>query len=124
MAILYGEFYSNGALVLVILSVGQFINVCTGSAGMALSMTGNQKVLMYITTGCAVFMMVGGVLVAPYYGSTGVAVVTATAMTLANVLAVITVKKRRGIRSYANVKLITVKHMLLLLSLLRWRMAK
>jgi O-antigen/teichoic acid export membrane protein len=124
LAIIYGEFYRNASLLLVILSVGQFVNVCTGSAGVILSMTGNQNILMRITTTSAAFMLIGGVLVAPYYGSTGVATVAATAMILSNILAVIAVKKRLGIWSYFNLALIKANNLNKIISLLKERLPK
>ncbi len=123
MVALYGETYREGALVLMILSVGQFINVCTGSAGAALSMTGHQRILMNITTANAILMLLGGILVAPNYGALGVAVVAASALTLTNLLAVWMVRKRLGILSYADFKLIKMKNLKLLISIIRKRVS-
>ncbi len=53
LELVYGSFYGAGAMVLIVLSLGQFVNVWSGSCGLSLMMTGQQQVMMGVT-------MVGG----------------------------------------------------------------
>jgi O-antigen/teichoic acid export membrane protein len=81
MNLIYSEPYGEGAPILALLSVGYLVNVWTGSCGVTLSMTGNQRSLMAITVTAAGLSVAGAVAVAPRYGTTGVAaVVCATAI--------------------------------------------
>jgi O-antigen/teichoic acid export membrane protein len=71
----YTEHYRAGAIVLALLSVGKMVNVLTGSCGVALAMTGHQKILMRITLVTAVLTIGGNLLVVKDYGTVGVAAV-------------------------------------------------
>jgi len=51
LALVGGEEYRAGAIVLAILSLGQLVNVVGASASITLAMTGHQRVLMWITIG-------------------------------------------------------------------------
>src|ERR687894_697231 len=47
--LVYGNYYREGAVVLALLSIGLFANVCAGSCGIVLAYTGHQKTQMMIT---------------------------------------------------------------------------
>lgn len=54
LAIVYGDYYARGAVVLVILSLGQLVNVLAGSCNLVLVMTGNQNLSLRINLSCLV----------------------------------------------------------------------
>jgi O-antigen/teichoic acid export membrane protein len=92
----FGEEFSRGALCLVILACGQFINVCTGSVGFLLQMTGHENLLRNNLVVSALIIIVGGSLVIPSFGIVGAATITAIAVVLQNVLGVWQVKRVLG----------------------------
>jgi O-antigen/teichoic acid export membrane protein len=102
MGVLFGPFYRQGATILILLSLGQAINVYAGPCGLALQMTGHQKVMMAITALCGVMSVVGGIWLVQRYGGVGVAAATTAALTLQNALMVIFSKRRLGIWTHAS----------------------
>jgi O-antigen/teichoic acid export membrane protein len=85
---LFGGGFGSGTTVLRILSVGEFINVATGVAGMVLVMTGHEAKM---TKGIAAGAVVGiglNLLLIPVWGATGAAVATAAGVIVSNLLLV------------------------------------
>jgi len=56
---LLGSYYRTGYDILIILSLGQFLNLLTGSPSTILMMTGHQKFIIYLTL-CIGTIIVGG----------------------------------------------------------------
>lgn len=94
---IYGKFYGAGSLVLVILCGGQLINVCTGSCAQTLMMTGHQVPMMIVSLLAGALSIAGSVFLVKPYGGAGVALATATAIILQNILMIFIVKKKIGI---------------------------
>ena len=84
---LFGEQFRQGAVVLSILAVGQFINVATGSVGYLLMMSGNEKLLRNNIVIIGVLNFVLNILLIPRMGITGAAIVTASCVALQNLIA-------------------------------------
>jgi O-antigen/teichoic acid export membrane protein len=103
LAVIYGEFYKAGALLLVILGVGQLITVAAGSSEIALTMMGFQKVNMYISLVTSVLAVLACVFVAPLYGSVAVVSVVAAALVLRGIVSTVFVHKFCGVRVYAKI---------------------
>jgi O-antigen/teichoic acid export membrane protein len=103
LSLLYGSYFVAGYYVLLIVSMGQLVNVWAGSCGMTLLMTGNQKAMMTITMVSAVFAAGGAWMLAPRFGGIGVAVIQCLALTLQNVLMLVMVKKRCGFWTHAAI---------------------
>ena len=98
---LFGAQYKEGANLLRILIVGQFINVATGSVGGLLAMTGHEKDirnLVFINGPIAIGL---AATLIPLFGLTGAAISTALALSLQNLLAVRMVKKRLGFSMFS-----------------------
>jgi len=74
--LLFGEGYETGALTLVILSVGQIVNISTGSVGWMMMMTGNQTKWFWNTMAMLVSSVIMNVLLTPRLGITGAAIAT------------------------------------------------
>jgi O-antigen/teichoic acid export membrane protein len=90
---IFGKDFSNGATILIILSIGQFINVVTGSVGFLLNMTGHEKTMRNIFMVCAVVIVVMNVILIPHWGAMGAAMASASSLVLQNVLAMFFVRR-------------------------------
>lgn len=115
LGLIYGEFYRQGATVLIILSVAQLLNVITGSCTLVLSMTGHQQVNMVITSVSALCAVVLGFFLTRYAGALGMAIASAVALTLQNLLSVLAVKRLLGIWTHVHLSAHMVQDFKLLL---------
>ena len=102
MSLVYGSYFRQGATVLVILSCARLVAVCTGSSGVTLMMTGNQRTMMTLTIATSVMSVTAEILLAPRYGITGVAAATCAAQTLQNALQLVFARIRVGIWTHAR----------------------
>jgi O-antigen/teichoic acid export membrane protein len=91
---LFGEEFSEGAVLLQILAVGQFINGITGSVGFLLMMSGHERDMRNVT-------LISGFFLTAQFGIIGVATGTAIAVATQNLLAVYFVKKQLGFNTLA-----------------------
>ena len=84
LKLLYGDAYMAGAGVLVVLALGQMVNVWTGSCGIFLMMTGHERTLLTLTalTGLVSVALMAA-LVGPF-GILGVAIGSALGVSLQN----------------------------------------
>jgi O-antigen/teichoic acid export membrane protein len=96
LAYLYGDFYRTGGLIVIILSVGQLINVFTGSCGITLMMTGHQNMMMLITLVCGAITLGGALTFGSEYGATGVALAATIGITLQNIGMLLGVRRTTG----------------------------
>jgi len=92
----FGSEYVSGATVLMILAVGQFVNVACGSVGYLLTMTGKENTMRNIMLTTAIVNIVLSISLVEYYGILGIAIATAISMSLWNVWAMIEVRKQLG----------------------------
>ena len=86
LAWMYGSYYEGGATALLWVSVGQAINVLSGSAAVVLMMTGHQRAVMSISLATGLGLVAGSLLVAGAWGMNAVAMV-AGSMTAAHGIA-------------------------------------
>lgn len=93
---LFGTDFVDGALILRILAIGQFVNVVTGSVGYLLQMTANERVLRNNMAISSLILVIGSVFTIPLFGVIGAAVVTSFAIATQNLLCVYQVKKKLG----------------------------
>lgn len=93
---LFGEEFIQGANVLRILALGQFVNVITGSVGYLLQMTGYEKTLRNNVIISSLITIVGSVVFIPVFGLVAAAWVTTLAISTQNLLCVYQVKKHLG----------------------------
>jgi O-antigen/teichoic acid export membrane protein len=104
LGLIYGAYYSAGAVVLALLSLGQLVNAWAGSCGMTLVMTGHQRTMMNITAASGIVTIAAGIGVVEPYGITGVAVAAAAGLTLQNVLMWLMARRKTGIWTHASVR--------------------
>ncbi len=91
---LFGEGFEEAAALLMILAVGQFVNVCTGSVGFLLNMTGNEKEFNKVTLYAGPLTVVLVVILTYLYGHYGTAIATSVGVMSQNFGATIAVKKK------------------------------
>lgn len=100
----FGEQFVEGSVALLILVIGQFINVSTGSVGYLLMMCGRERLMRNNLVLCAGVNIVLGLLFIPQMGITGAATATAVALSLQNVIAAGFVWKKMGLITIPMIK--------------------
>jgi len=104
--LLFGSEFTQGQNSLIILCVGQLVNVATGSVGLLLSMTGHERYTLISRGGSTILNVVLNALLIPRWGIEGAAIATASSTILLNVENTIWVRKKLGIHCTAFGKLI------------------
>ncbi|MGK7346823.1 MAG: flippase [Candidatus Nitrospinota bacterium M3_3B_026] len=94
---LFGPEFEDGAAALVIMSIGQFVNVATGSVGYLLMMSGNEKLLRNTTLAFAVVNIALAVALIPPLGVTGAALAAAVSLAGTHITSAILVYRRLAI---------------------------
>ena len=92
----FGPSFEAAAPLLVVLSIGQFVNVATGPVGFLLNMSGHEKDLrniMLVTTPITIVLSVGCIAA---YGAVGGALAAAVGLAFQNVGATLLVYRRLG----------------------------
>ena len=93
----FGEEFKQGAVVLMILSVGQFINVATGSVGYLLMMSGHERLMRNNLLFCAIVCVLLNLWLIPNYGIVGAAISAAITLSMQNIIAMILVSNKLNI---------------------------
>ena len=93
---IFGDEFVLAVPCLIILSIGQFLNVITGAVCLLLEMTGSEARLRQFELISALVMLVLGFTLVPLWGALGAAIATACAVGSVNLLAVYEVKRRFG----------------------------
>jgi len=94
---LWGAEFSSGYWLLIVLSLGQLVNIGTGSAGLLLVMTGFEKIqanISFIAIG--INLLINFILIGQF-GALGAAIATAIALSFENISKVIYAKKKTGV---------------------------
>lgn len=93
----FGGEFVTGANMLVIMALGQLVNVMTGSVGVLLMMTGKEKELLGVSTVAMLIGLILSLVFIPQYGGTGAAVATSISVAMVNLLRVRTVWVTMGV---------------------------
>ena len=104
LTLLYGDFYSVGKPVVILLATGYIGHVLAGSCGLTLVMTGHQIELMRISLISSLLTLVIAFGVAGPFGLRGIAGATAFGYIVKNIWMLFVVKKRVGIWTCATLK--------------------
>lgn len=83
---IYGEEFKNGWIVLVIIAIGQLVNVGVGSGGILLMMSGHQRLELLSGVCAASISILLSIVLIPAWGIFGAALATAVGITIANLL--------------------------------------
>ena len=94
---LFGREFLNTDSVLLILIIGQLVNAFVGSAGLLLSMCGNEKLSLMIFSGSAVINIGLNYYLIPDFGPEGAAIATSISTFVWSFVSLIFVVKRLGI---------------------------
>jgi O-antigen/teichoic acid export membrane protein len=98
---LFGSEFTEGASLLQILAIGQFINAMTGSVGFLLMMSGHERDMRNVTLISGTLALLLTWFLTAQFGIVGAAIGTAVAVATQNLLAVYFVKKRLGFNTLA-----------------------
>ncbi len=99
---MFGDEFSSGYWVLVILAISQLSSSIVGPVSYMLTMSGNQKLLLNILAKALVINMILNVPLIYYFGVIGAAIATCLATVFSNVLLVIKTKSTLGYSYYDN----------------------
>lgn len=94
---IFGEEFKEGAVVLSIFAIGQFINVATGSVAFILNMCGYERLMRNNLIFCALLGIPLSVILIKNYGIVGGSVATAIMLAMQNLVAVVLVKRKLNI---------------------------
>lgn len=92
--------YPEQYLVLIVLAIGQLVNVLTGNIGLLLSMTGHEKAQRNILLVSLIVSLIIGVILIPNYGPLGAAMMASTTTVLVNVASYIYVLTKLRINTF------------------------
>ncbi|MEZ8358956.1 oligosaccharide flippase family protein [Vibrio splendidus] len=100
----FGEEFLPASKTLLIMSVGQFINIILGSVGMVINMTGNERYsVRYLLISLIINITLLYILV-PIYGSIGAAMSVTISLILWNLMLAATIYKRTGLKTWLTIK--------------------
>ncbi|MFP6788343.1 MAG: MATE family efflux transporter [Thalassolituus sp.] len=93
---LFGSEFEKGARLLSIITVGQFVNVATGSVVYLLNMSGHERDFRRVTFFAGPLTIILALVFTHFWGVLGAASATAIGLSVQNLLALAMVKKRLG----------------------------
>jgi O-antigen/teichoic acid export membrane protein len=94
---IFGREFQTGSFALRLLTVGQFINAISGSVGLILLMTAQERVFHKIIIATTIINFVLNVLLIPKYGVNGAAFVSMVSTVFWNLSAVYFIKRHHNI---------------------------
>jgi O-antigen/teichoic acid export membrane protein len=100
----FGSDFAAAGVLLQIITLGQLVNVATGSANMLLVSSGNEEALKSTYYTGAAVALVACVVLIPTYGVIGGAIATAIALAVQNLATVVMVRKRLRMRVLPTLK--------------------
>lgn len=96
----FGEAYTAGWTILLILAVGTFWDTASGSAGFVLQMSGHHVTLLKITAGAAALKLPLSLVLGRLWGGHGVALSTAVTLIALNMAMVYAARQKVGVRTF------------------------
>jgi O-antigen/teichoic acid export membrane protein len=97
---MFGDEFKSGSLILIVLSLGNFINAFTGTGGLILDMTGKQSIRRNITLLGILIVLPLCFIVIPHYGGIGLALIILINQIIGNFASVYYVRKILGINIF------------------------
>ena len=94
---IFGDEFVSGADVLVVLALGQFVNVVTGPVGYLLVMTGHERDMRNNMIFCTVLNLILCFILIESYGAIGAACAVSITVATQNIISLLQVWKRLGI---------------------------
>ena len=96
----WGEEFVEAYIILVILGIGQLVNLSTGPVGMILIMTGQEKIQRNISLSFMAIFLVLSLILSQFYGTIGASIASAITVIGINICKVVYVKKYTKIKVY------------------------
>jgi len=106
----FGESFRNGGGILVVLSIGQLVNAATGSVGILLIATGNERGYQRITVYSAFILIVLSLIMVPSIGAMGAAIAVSIAVAVNNIGATWMVYRKLRVVIFPGLKNLLRKH--------------
>jgi O-antigen/teichoic acid export membrane protein len=101
--VLFGAYYENAYAMLLILCLGQVVNIATGAWQIVLPMTGQRHQMLAASGVSVIVQFVLGVVLGHWFGVLGVAIAFCASTVITNLLGVVLVYRQLGIWTYATV---------------------
>ena len=86
LLVIFGQEFKQGNNILIITTIGQFINIITGPVGNILIMSNQEKLLRNIIVVITSLCLVSYFIFIPLYGVTGAALITSLRVILQNLI--------------------------------------
>lgn len=103
MSLIFGEYYREAAILLVLLSLGQMVHVWAGAGGQVLMMTGHQTTMMMATLITGLLTVAVAIWAVQQYGTIGVASAAAGGIFLQKMVMLFVVRKKVGVWTHAGI---------------------
>lgn len=100
LQLVFGSAYTDGAVALIIMSLGQLINIATGSVGALMVMLNHQKRFLQIQFAALVLTLILNFWWIPIWGITGAAVGNSIGIAVANFVSMVYLKRATGLWPY------------------------
>ncbi len=91
---IFGEDFVSGDFVFLILLIGQFVNILTGSVGMLLIMSGNESIYRNVMGLSTMLCLALSIFLIPLFEATGAALATSITMIAQNIILAVIVWMR------------------------------
>ncbi|MEC9356307.1 MAG: oligosaccharide flippase family protein [Pseudomonadota bacterium] len=106
---LFGDFYSSAFTLLMVLCVGQLINVAAGAWQIVLPMTGRRHFMLGTVLAALFAQATASVALGSYLGVLGVAIGFSVCQLVGNLVGVVLVRRSLGIWIFASVDVAVIK---------------
>lgn len=97
---IFGHSFVVGKWTLIFLTIGQFINACSGSVGYILQMTGQQKIFQYVIFTSTVINILLNLFLIPKYGILGASLSNLVSISFWNITSIIIIKRKYNIYTF------------------------
>jgi O-antigen/teichoic acid export membrane protein len=97
---IFGKEFIGGQSALIVLVCGQLFNAATGSVGLFLNMSGNQKILRNTALIALTLQCVIAAILIPILGILGAAIASTVAGALWNLMCILYVRKKLNLKTY------------------------
>ena len=98
---LFGREFRVAVPCLLILAIGQFVNILTGPVGLVLNMSGWTRLQFWNSASVLVLQLVMAVLLVPHYGYIGAAIANTSAVITVNLARVVQLQSRLHINPFS-----------------------
>lgn len=97
---LFGEQFTDGGILLIILCLGQVVSSFSGPVGVVMQMIGQQKAFRNIVIIALIVNIILNINLIPVYGGTGAAISTSISLFIWNITSTIYLRRKLGIISH------------------------